>query len=241
MTSESVSPARIAWGAIATLLSVLYTAILAPFAIAAVSARRHRIVARLVRIWSWLIVRTCAVKVRFEGLENLAGFKSCVLVANHQSFFDVFAMLAYFPVEVLFVAKKELLKIPAVGYTLARSEHIVIDRDNGGRSIRRAVEALRDGWIVTIFPEGERFNDGDVHAFDDGAAWLAILGQRPVVPMAITGSGRVFPKKALMVMPGGEIRYRIGRPIPTQGLHSADRAELTRRLEDEIRVQAAGA
>ena len=238
MTNDGVSPIRVAWGAVATLLSVIYTALLAPFAIAAVSARQHRMVARLVRWWSWLIVKTCAIKVRFEGLENLVGFKSCVLVANHQSFFDVFAMLAYFPVEVLFVAKKELLKIPAVGYTLARSEHIVIDRENGGRSIRRAVEALRDGWIVTIFPEGERFNDGSVHTFDDGAAWLAILGRRPVVPMAITGSGRVFPRKALMVTPGGEIRYRIGKPIPTEGLHSADRVELTRRLEEEVRAQA---
>src|SRR5580658_4371328 len=91
---------RAVWGVIATTLSLLYTIVLAPLGAFAVVARRHRMLARLAWFWSWLIVRTCGVTVRFEGLENLGGFESCVLVANHQSFFDVFAILACFPVEV---------------------------------------------------------------------------------------------------------------------------------------------
>jgi 1-acyl-sn-glycerol-3-phosphate acyltransferase len=239
MPRSSTNAASFVWGVIATLLAVVYTAVTAPFAAIAVLASWPRVLTRLARIWSRLIVFTCGVRVKFEGLENLAGLKSCVLVANHQSFFDVFAMLAYFPIEVLFVAKKELLKIPAFGFVLSRSQHIVIDPDKGGRSIRRAVDALRRGFIVTIFPEGERFNDGRVHPFDDGAAWLAILGHKPVVPMAINGSGRIYPRKQLIVSPGGEIRFTIGKPIATDGMHSEDRIELTRRLENEVRANVA--
>jgi 1-acyl-sn-glycerol-3-phosphate acyltransferase len=233
---ERVGAMRFAWGVIATSLSLFYTLILAPFGALAVIAQRHRVVARLVWLWSWLMIRTCGIEVRFDGLENLAGFEPCVLIANHQSFFDVFAMLADFPVELIFVAKKELLKIPAVGFVIGRSEHIVIDRDMGGRAIRRAVKALRDGRIVAIFPEGQRFSDGGVHPFDEGAAWLAILSQRPAVPISISGSGRIFPPKALVVVPGGQIRFIIGKPILTEGLHSADRTMLTRRLEDAVRA-----
>lgn len=236
MTPERAATLRSVWGVTATLLSVLYTAVLAPLGAIAVIAKRHRLFARLLALWSWLMIRTCGVEVRFEGLENLDGFESCVLVANHQSFFDVFAMLAYFPVAVVFVGKKELLKIPAVGFVIGRSEHIIIDNDAGGREIRRAVNVLRNGRVVAIFPEGRRFSDNLVHPFDEGAAWLAILSKRPAVPVSISGSGRIFPPKALIVSPGHQIRFTIGKPIATAGLHSADRVELTRRLEHEVRT-----
>ena len=69
-------------------------------------------------MWARMIIRTCGIKVEIEGLEHLRGLKSYILVANHQSFFDIFAVLAYLPGDTRFVAKKELLKIPVVGYAM---------------------------------------------------------------------------------------------------------------------------
>ncbi|HUY28259.1 MAG TPA: hypothetical protein VMV27_12645, partial [Candidatus Binataceae bacterium] len=66
--------------------------------------------------------------------------------------------------------------------------------------------------------------------------WLAILAKQPVVPMAISGSGRFFPRRAKIVVPGGTMRMRIGQPIATAGLRSANRTALTHQLEESVRA-----
>ncbi len=87
-----------------------------------------------------------------------------------------------------------------------------------------------------MFAEGHRYNDNVVHEFNDGAAWLAILSKLPAVPMSISGSGRFYPRGAIFVTPGLTMRMVIGKPISTEGMRSADRTELTRRLEDAVRA-----
>ncbi|MHB8383482.1 MAG: lysophospholipid acyltransferase family protein [Candidatus Binataceae bacterium] len=228
-------PIKIIWGTAATLLSVVYTAILAPAAAVCALVGRPAPVTQIARLWGWLIVKTCGIRVEIEGLENLTGLKPYILVSNHQSFFDIFAVAAYMPGAVRFIAKKELLKIPILGYALDNSCHIVIDRQAGGKEIRRAVEVTRMGYSICVFAEGHRFNDNRVHEFEDGAAWLAILTKLPAVPMAISGSGLFYPRRAMIVVPGGTMRMRIGAPIPTAGKRSADRVEVTRKLEESVK------
>jgi 1-acyl-sn-glycerol-3-phosphate acyltransferase len=234
--STSRGAVSFAWGATATVLSAIYTAILAPIAAIAALMGRSHLVTLLTRLWGWLIVNTAGVKVEIVGLENLAGLKSCVLVSNHQSFFDIFAIGAYIPGEPRFVAKKELLKIPLLGFALKHSENIIIDRQAGGREVRHAVDVIKGGFLISVFAEGHRFGDNRVHDFSDGAAWIAILGKAPVVPMSISGSGAFYPRKAIVVVPGRKMRMIIGKPISTEGLTSRDRGELTRRLEAEVRA-----
>jgi 1-acyl-sn-glycerol-3-phosphate acyltransferase len=234
--AASRGPISLVWGTIATLLSVLYTSILGPCAAIAATMKWPHAVTLLSRLWGRLIVRTCGVRLEIEGLENLAGLKSCILVSNHQSFFDIFAIAGYIPGEPRFVAKKELLKIPVIGYALKHSEHIIIDRQAGGRAIRHAVDVARAGHTVSIFAEGHRFSDNRIHEFNDGGAWLAILSKLPAVPMAISGSGSFFPRKAMIVVPGGKMRMVIGKPIFTEGMTSRDREALTHRLEEAVRA-----
>ncbi len=234
----SASPARLlktVWGAIATLICVLVTAVLAvPTAICARMGQLGA-VTFLSTIWARALINICGVKVDIVGLENLRGIGSYILVCNHQSFFDIFAVAAYMPGPIRFVAKKELLKIPLVGYAMKHGGHVIIDRQGGGREIRKAVEIARMGYNLCVFAEGHRFSDNRVHEFEDGAAWLAALTKLPAVPMAISGSGAFFPRLAKVVVPGGRMRMTIGRPIPTSNLNSKDRAPLTRQLEDAVR------
>jgi len=224
------------WGASATVLSVLWTAIAAPIAALFATLESYHAVTVVSRMWGRAIINTCGVKVRMEGLENIAGLKSFVAVANHQSFFDIFALAAYLPGEPRFVAKKQLRKIPAVGYAMEHGGHVIIDRESGGKEIRKAVAIIRRGFNLCVFAEGHRFNDNRVHEFNDGAAWLAILTKLPVVPMSISGSGGFFPRGAKVVVPGGTMRISIGKPISTEGMRSADRGALTRRLEEQVRA-----
>ncbi len=232
----NAGPLRLIWGALATGLSVLWTALLAPFAALFAAIDRPSWVAAVGRLWAWLIIRTCGVKVEIEGLENLAGLNACILVSNHQSFFDIFAVLAFIPGQVRFVAKKELLQIPLIGYALKNSEHVVIDRESGGAAVRKAVKIIRSGRLMCVFAEGHRYSDNRVHEFTEGAAWLALAAKVPCVPLAFSGTAAFFPRKAKVVVPGGRMRMTVGKPISVDGLSSENRADLTRRLEDAVRA-----
>jgi 1-acyl-sn-glycerol-3-phosphate acyltransferase len=225
---------RSLWGIVATLLSLIYTVIFAPpSALGSLFVNGHA-ATPIIRAWAWCIIRTCGVRIEMEGLENLRG--PCVIVSNHQSLFDILASILMLPGEVRFVAKKELLKIPLIGFILHKSENIVIDREAGGKAIRRAREVVRHGYSICVFAEGHRFNDNRVHEFSDGAAWLAILNKLPCVPMAISGTSKMMPRGARFVVPGQRMRMKLGTPIPTDGFRSADRIELTRQLEAAVRA-----
>ena len=227
---------NLAWGVVATILSVLWTVPCAIAAAIAATIGKQHAVTLISRAWGRGIIGLCGIKVQIEGLENLAGLKSYILVANHQSFFDIFAAAAFIPGEPRFVAKKELLKIPVIGYAMQRGGHVIIDREAGGKAIRKAIQIIRSGLDVCVFAEGHRFSDNRVHEFEDGAAWLAILSKLPAVPMSISGSGLIFPRLAKVVTPGCAMRMTIGKPIATEGMRSADRTELTRRLEEAVRA-----
>lgn len=240
---QTAAPARLfklVWGGAATLMSVLYTFVLGAVAAVAARFRYHDLACKISRLWAKLIIATCGIRVEIEGLENLRGLKSYVLVANHQSFFDIFAVLACLPGDTRFVAKKELLQIPVVGYAMVHNGHIIVDRQGGGHSIRRALEAARKGnYPICVFAEGHRYNDGRVHEFNEGAAWIATLAKLPCVPLAISGSGAFFPRKARVVVPGGTMRMTLLPPImpltPTERAKSGDREALTRKLEESVR------
>ena len=167
----------------------------------------------------------------------MPGLKSYVLVSNHQSFFDTFAIAGFLPGDPRFVAKKELLKIPIVGFAMQRGGHILIDRESGGKAIRKAIQVIRSGLDVCVYAEGHRYNDNSVHEFEDGAAWLAILSKLPAVPMSISGSGRFYPRGAIFVTPGLTMRMIDRKADLHRRICAArDRTELTRRLEEAVRA-----
>ncbi|HLW72383.1 MAG TPA: lysophospholipid acyltransferase family protein [Candidatus Binataceae bacterium] len=223
------------WGGIATILSVVYTAILLAAAALVARFKRGHYVSPLMRLWAWLIFHTCAISAEVEGLEHLRGLGSFILISNHQSLFDIIAIVHLLPCEVRFVAKQELRRVPLLGYVLARSGNIMIERQSGGRAIRRAVAATRDGYSIAVFAEGRRSSDNRVHEFSDGGAWLALATGRPCVPLAISGTLAMMPRGARFALAGRRIRLAFGQPIATAELRSADRARLSAQLERSVR------
>jgi 1-acyl-sn-glycerol-3-phosphate acyltransferase len=220
---------------VATVLSVLYTAILVIVAAAVAPFRQGHWVTPVMRLWCWLIFHTCGITAEVDGLEHVEGLDSFILASSHKSLFDILAILYLIPRETRFIAKREIMKVPLIGYAMARSGNVVIDRQTGGRAVRHAIAAMRSGYSICVFAEGHRFSDNVVHEFSDGAAWLAQASKRPCVPLAISGTLALMPRGAKFVVPGRRIRLAIGAPITIEGLRGADRAEVTRRLEAEVR------
>ncbi len=223
------------WGIGATAVAALVTFILCLPAAVVSSLKRDHWVSPLMRLWAWAIFTVCGIKPEVQGLENLHGLDSCIFVINHQSLFDIPAMVRLIPLETRFVAKRELTRVPLMGYVITRSGNIVIDRDSGGRAIRHAMKAIRNGYSICVFAEGHRYSDNQVHEFSDGAAWLALATKQPCVPVAISGTIELAPRGARSVQPGKRIRLSIGAPISTEGMRSHDREELTHRLEQSVR------
>jgi 1-acyl-sn-glycerol-3-phosphate acyltransferase len=224
------------WGIIATGLSLLYTTVLLlPATFASLFADGH-FCSPIFRIWAWLITRTLCVSVELAGMENLQDVSSFVLVSNHQSLFDILAVFLLIPREMRFLAKREIKKIPLLGFMLERSENIMIDRASGGKAIRRALAAAEHGYSICVFAEGHRFSDNRVHEFNEGAAWLAIATKLPCVPMAISGTAELMPRGAMFAMPRQRIRMVLRKPISTIGLKGTDRTALTKRLENEVQA-----
>ena len=183
------------------------------------------------RRWSSGILKAAGVRVRYENEGALPRGRPQILVANHQSWFDVFALAGTLPVDYRFVGKKELTKIPLFGPAWQVAGHYAIDRSDRQAaiaSLNAVGHSMREkGHSIVLFPEGTRSPDGTLAPFKKGAFVMAINAEVPVVPIAITGSRAVMPKGKWSVRPG-EIVVRIGEPIPTVGIDVDDRDQLTR-------------
>jgi 1-acyl-sn-glycerol-3-phosphate acyltransferase len=160
------------------------------------------------------------VEVALEGAERADWKQPSVVVANHQSWFDVFVLVAALPGRVRFVAKKELGRIPIFGHAWRACGHISIDREDRKSAIEsldRAAERVRaESLTMTLFPEGTRSPDGRLQDFKKGAFVLAMKTGLPIVPVGIIGTRDVMPKGSFRVSTG-RVRIRVGHPIlPTR-------------------------
>ena len=148
-----------------------------------------------------------------------------VLVCNHQSWFDVFALSASLPVEFSFVGKKELSRVPVLGQAWEKVGHVAIDRSDRKsaiESLKRVEEQFRAGRTIIMFPEGTRSPTGELARFKKGAFVMAIKCQVPVVPVAVSGTGTIMRKGDWVIEPG-TATIRVGSPISTRGLTQRDR------------------
>jgi 1-acyl-sn-glycerol-3-phosphate acyltransferase len=220
-------------------LIILYTIVLGSSVIIiwAITFGRRRFTEPLAPFWARLLLWTSRVTVTVEGIEHLKPNERYVFTANHQSQYDTPACIFAIPLHLRILAKKELFRIPFLGWGIAVVGHIKIDRENTDKalaSIEKAVHRFTNEDIsLLIFPEGTRSPDGKIHHFKKGGFALAIQSQRPVVPVTIIGSRAVLPKKSLIINPGN-IHIIIDEPIPTTGLTFSDRDTLAKTVQEVI-------
>lgn len=169
------------------------------------------------------------------------GRRSAIYMSCHESNLDPPALLAAIPVPVVFLAKKEVKRIPLVGWAAMAAGTIFIDRmraARAARSLRRAAAEVRAGKSVVIFPEGTRSRDGELLPFKRGGFALALKARVPIVPVAAVGGFRIMPAGSLLIRRG---RYAVlfGEPVNPQDHATIEAlsAEVRRRIE-ALRDQA---
>lgn len=138
--------------------------------------------------------------LKVTGREHIVRGQNYVIVANHQSLLDILVLLAGVPVQFKFMAKKELFAIPFLGWHMALSGYIPIDRSGSVEARKRALgqakERLEQKISVLFFPEGTRSTDGKIHDFKGGAFHAAVDQKVPVLPVVINGTLDAIPKKS---------------------------------------------
>lgn len=169
--------------------------------------------------WAKMILRVCGIKVRVVGTENLETDVPRIYMTNHQSFFDIFALLACLPVNFKFILKQELMNLPVFGPATRRAGYIGIERNDPRKAVKSmnlAAERIKNGASVLIFPEGTRSPDGRLGQFKKGGFSLAVKSGCDIVPIAINGSYRIAPKGSLRIKKGS-FSLSIGKPISLAG------------------------
>lgn len=174
--------------------------------------------------WAKLLCWMTPVWVTVEGAENADPNKSYVVVCNHQSQYDIFLVYGYLRLDLKWVLKAELRKVPGVGIGCEKAGHIFVDRTNPEQSrkaVKDALERVGDGVGVLFFPEGTRSANGKLRPFKKGAFRVATSQNLPILPVTIIGTRDIQKPKSIFIFPG-KIRMVIHPAIEVDGAENAE-------------------
>ncbi len=189
------------------------------------------------RGWARSLLLTAGIKLEISGLENIEPEKSYILIANHQSHMDIPVLTCVLPVPLRIIAKKELFKIPFLGWGMKGVGMLSIDRSNRKKSIdtlKEAEEIIKTHVLsILAFPEGTRSDDGKIHPFKKGPFILAINTGLPLLPVSVSGTRKITPKGKISIHPG-RVKVIIHPPVSTDNLTLGDRHKLVEDFQKTI-------
>ncbi len=159
------------WAIIATLVLFI------PITMAAFLSKTGNLAFSISKLWAYIMLFVTGVRPKIQGKEKIKAGQSYIIISNHQSHFDILALVTKLGIQFRWVIKKELRKIPLFGYALWASKNIFIDRSDAKQSIGSITEGLKrlpKGASVMFFAEGTRSTDGEIHAFKKGGFVMAV-------------------------------------------------------------------
>lgn len=178
--------------------------------------------------------RLVGVRTEIVGREQLDPKQTYIFMANHVSNIDPPVFVPLIGRRVFILVKKELFRVPVLGYAMRKAQFIAVDRQNRDaavESVKKAIEVLRSGLSMMAYPEGTRSRDGKLLPFKKGPFHLAMDSGSPVVPVTIVGAHEVWPKGHFKLTPG-KITMVFHPPIDPQAF--ASREELMQVVRAKI-------
>ncbi|MGB5165628.1 MAG: lysophospholipid acyltransferase family protein [Woeseiaceae bacterium] len=191
--------------------------------------------------WSRLNAWLTPMPVDISGREIIDSQQSYVVVANHESLYDIFVLYGYLGIDFKWVIKQEMRSVPGLGIGCEKLGHIFVDRSNRKAALA-AIDAARskinNGTSVVFFPEGTRSRDGKLRQFKKGAFRFALDLDLPILPVTIIGTRDILPSDSLDLLPG-KARLIIGEPIPVDGLDGKDIPRLMEQVRSVFQANIA--
>ena len=196
-----------------------------------------KLIDRIIRFWAGILVKAAGIDLRIEGADKIDPNQRYILVGNHYSYFDIPCIFTAINTQpIRFMAKVSLFKIPIFGWAIGRAGFIPIDRKNRRTAVKSfdlAVERIRKGNTIVVFPEEGRSRERAMRPFQRGGFLLALKSGLPILPVAIDGTYDVFPATRWSIKPG-PVTIKVGNPIPTEGLTVRAKKDLAQQSREQI-------
>lgn len=181
---------------------------------------------------------TCKVtdcNVTVIGEENIPQDRPCVFIANHQGMLDIPVLLGFINKPKAFIAKIEILKVPILSKWMKFMHCTFLDRKNPRQSInamKEAIENVKSGYSIVIFPEGTRSKGGPIKNFKPGSFKLAFESEAPIVPVTIDGTWKIFEQYKRLR--GADVKLTIHPVIETKGISKEQRLSIPGQVQNII-------
>jgi len=195
--------------------------------------KRNWILHRFSIVWALVYVWFNPLwRIEIKGRENIRKRKTYVIISNHQSALDI-VVLYRLATHFKWIAKRELFKVPFVGWNLTLNRHVPIDRNSTRSAVtmmRKAIDHLKQGSSILVFPEGTRSEDGAIKRFKDGAFIIAKKAEVAILPVVVNGTLEALPKSGMV---GGRQTFTIQvyPEIPFDSLKDKSPSEIAREMQ----------
>ena len=191
-----------------------------------------------VRSWITPMVEMAGVEFVVKGQEKIPLGEPVIYTPNHAGAFDIPAVILTTPAMPMFMAKKELLKLPMINKWMDVVDCVFVDRNNKNTarsSLQDAIDKVKTGRSLVIFPEGTRSKDGNLGEFRGGAMKVAMETGATVVPVLIEGSRERL--EATSNVTGGKVYVTFLDPIKTAGLTKDDFLKMPSEIRDLLQAE----
>ncbi len=186
-------------------------------------------------IWAKTVCKIVGITIETSNIELLKKETNPIIFcANHQSNFDIIALFIAIDRPIYFIAKKELKRIPFLGWYMQLAGMIFIDRTSkksAVESMDKAGKLILSGRNVITFPEGKRSSDENINTFKKGSFFIAKQNNIDIIPIAIKGANMIN-KPGSFQLKRGEIKISFGKKIKSNSFNST--GELAQHTRQEV-------
>ena len=198
---------------------------------------RGAFIESILKAFGKLWVTMSGMRLEVRGLQNLQQSGPYIVVANHRSNIDIMTLIAALPIPIRFLSKKEVFKFPVMGAAMRGAGMVPLDREMGRRElasiIRGARLLLSEGRSLVIFPEGTRSVTGEMLPFKHGAFFIAAQLACPVLPVAVSGTGAIWPPQSSLIR-GGAVKVSVMPPISVTRKAGRQSNKLAEQIRQEL-------
>lgn len=183
---------------------------------------KRQLVHRVAKNWAGSLINLTGSTIDVVGLEKIPN-QPVLFASNHQGNFDIPLLLGSIPHPVAFVAKVELQKLPLVSRWMKYMECVFIDRKDMRQSLRTigsAIEILKSGQSMVIFPEGTRSKSDEIQPFKPGSLKMAARAGVKIVPVTIIDSYKIMEGNNNRIKPA-KVKIIFSDPIETENMDKA--------------------
>jgi len=187
------------------------------------------------------VITSVFFDLKVTGQENVPSEGGVLLLVNHQSFLDPPCVGVQMKRQLSYLAKSELFDVPLFGKLIPKLNAFPVRQGAGDvGAVRETIKRLKEGHILAVFPEGSRTPDGEMLPLQSGFALVVRKAGVPIVPVAINGTFRAWPKGKIFCRPT-PVRVKFGKPMDISHLKADVMVPIVEReihkLLDELKAE----